>query len=174
MSFIWDATSLITCAKFQVEGVLVLDYALRAGTIVIPDDVRKETIDAGLIGGYADAVELKARLDGGQIEVRTAPKLTDPFEELLSFYGLQEGDKAVLRLALHAKDSDGVVTDDRLLFVVLHRCGQRSLFLPDFVECLVADGVLDAELGKRLLWAMRPRLPVGFVEHSLRRIEGVI
>jgi hypothetical protein len=35
----WDATSLITCAKFQVNGRLVLDYALSAGKIVIVQEV---------------------------------------------------------------------------------------------------------------------------------------
>jgi hypothetical protein len=31
----WDATSLITCAKFQVDGRLVLDYMLDAAKIVM-------------------------------------------------------------------------------------------------------------------------------------------
>jgi hypothetical protein len=170
----WDATSLITCAKFQVDGCLVLDYMLDAAKVLITEEVRQETVDAGLAGGYPDAVEIKARIDSGQVEVRTVARLSDPFEEVLDLYGLQEGDKAVIRLALQAADVGATVTDDRLLFVVLRRCGREALFLPDFVEKAVADGVLDSTTGQKLLLAVRPRLPLGFVEHSLRRLEGVI
>lgn len=170
----WDATSLITCAKFQVGGRLVLDYLLDAATVVISTAVRQETMDAGLAGGYPDAVEIKARVDAGRIEVRNAARLSDPFEEVLDLYGLQEGDKAVVRLSLQDSDVEATVTDDRLLFVVLHRCGHEALFLPDLVEKSAIDGVFDTATGQQLLLALRPRLPAGFVEHSSRRLEGVI
>jgi hypothetical protein len=170
----WDATSLITCAKFQVGGRLLLDYMLDATAIVISTTVHQETVDVGLARGYPDAVEIKARIDAGRIEVRNVARLSDPFEEVLDLYGLQEGDKAVVRLALQAADVETTVTDDRLLFAVLHRCGHEALFLPDFVEKAVADGVFDAATGQQLLLAMRPRLSIGFVEHSLRRLGGVI
>jgi hypothetical protein len=61
-----------------------------------------------------------------------------------------------------------------LLSVVLHRCGREALFLPDFIEKAVANGAFDAVTGQKPLLAVRTRLPVGFVEHSLRRLEGVI
>jgi hypothetical protein len=80
----------------------------------------------------------------------------------------------VVRLALQAADVTGTVTDDRLLYIVLHRCGPQALFLPDFIEKAVADNVCDATTGQQLLLAVRPRLLRGFVEHSLRRLEGVI
>jgi hypothetical protein len=170
----WDATSLITCAKFQVDGRLVLDYALDITQMVIVSEVQQETVEAGLAGGYPDALEIKARIDSGRIEIRAAARLTDPFEEVLDLYGLQEGDKAVVRLALQAADMEAIITDDRLLWVVLRRCGREALFLPDFMEKAVADGALDITTGQKLLLALRSRLPVGFVEHSLRRLEGVI
>lgn len=170
----WDATSLITCAKFQVDGRLVLDYVLDAAKIVITTEVQQETVLAGLAGGYPDAVEIKARIDAGRIEVRPAARLAAPFENVLDLYGLHEGDKAVVRMSLQAADVKATVTDDRLLFVVLHRSGCSALFLPDFVEKYVAEGVFDAATGQEILLAIRPRLPKGFVEHSLRRLEGVI
>ncbi|MBI3327245.1 MAG: hypothetical protein HYZ81_11160 [Nitrospinae bacterium] len=170
----WDATSLITCAKFQVDGRLVLDYVLDVANIVLSTEIQRETVDAGLAGGYPDAVEIKARIDSGRIEVRAVPRLSTPFEEVLDLYGLQEGDKAVVRLSLQSPDVEATVTDDRLLFVVLRRCGREVLFLPDFLEKSVGDGALDAASGQKLLLAVRPRLPAGFIEHSLRRLEGVI
>jgi len=170
----WDATSLITCAKFQLEGRLILDHALDVARIVIAQEVRQETVDAGLAGGYPDAVAIKERVDAGRIEVRTVARLSAPFEEVLDLYGLEEGDKAVVRLALQSADMEATVTDDRLLYVVLRRCGHQALFLPDFIEKAVADGIYDAATGQQLLLAVRPRRHVGFVEHSLRRLEGAI
>ena len=145
----WDATSLITCAKFQVNGRLILDYALNAGKIVIVQEVQHETVTSGLAGGYPDAVEIKTRIDAGQIEVRTVAPLAPAFEEVLDLYGLHLGDKAVVRLALHMSEVAGTVTDDRLLWVVLRRCGHGALFLPDFIEKAVADGVFDVATASR-------------------------
>ena len=131
-------------------------------------------MDAGLSGGYPDAVAIKERVDAGRIEVRTIARMSAPFEDVLALYGLQEGDKAVVRLALQSADVEATVTDDRLLYVVLHRCGHQALFLPDLIEKAVTDGIYDAATGQQLLLAVRPRLHAGFVEHSLRRLEGVI
>jgi hypothetical protein len=152
----------------------VLDYALAAEQIVVTSEVQQEVVDAGLARGYPDAMAIKERIDSGQIGVRTAERMPVPFEEVLNLYGLQDADKAVVRLALQSADVDATVTDDRLLYVVLCRCGHQALFLPDFIEKSVVDGVYDAVIGQQLLLAVRPRLHVGFVEHSLRRLEGVI
>lgn len=67
----WDATALITCAKFQIGGRSVLDYMLDAGKIVISREIQQESVDAGLSGGYPDALVIKERIDAGRIEVRT-------------------------------------------------------------------------------------------------------
>ena len=170
----WDATSLITCAKFQIGGRLVLDYALDVAKIVITREIRQETVNAGLAGGYPDAVAIKERIDAGRIEVRTVAQMSAPLEEVLDLYGLQDGDKAGVRLSLQSTDVDTTVTDDRLLYVVLRRCGRDVLFLPDFIEKSVTAGIHDTVTGQQLLLAVRPRLHVGFIEHSLRRLEGVI
>jgi hypothetical protein len=170
----WDATSLITCAKFQLEGRLILDYVLDVARIVITREVQQETVEAGLAGGYPDAVAIQERIAAGRIEVRTVARTSTRFEEVLDLYGLQEGDKAVVCLALTAADVTATVTDDRLLYIVLHRCGHQALFLPDFIEKTVADHLCDATTGQQLLLAISPRLQRGFVEHSLSRLEGVM
>ena len=151
-----------------------MDYALDVAKIVIASEIQQETVNAGLAGGYPDAVAIKERIDAGRIEVRTVAQMPTPFEEVLDLYGLQDGDKAVVRLSLKSTDVDTTVTDDRLLYVVLRRCGCDVLFLPDFIEKAVTAGIHDAVTGKQLLLAVRPRLHVGFIEHSLRRLEGVI
>jgi hypothetical protein len=62
-------------------------------------------------------------------------------------------------------------TYDRLLYIVLHRCGHRVLFLPDFIEKAVIDHVYDATGGQQLLSAVRPRLQRGFIQHWLGRAD---
>lgn len=170
----WDATSLMTCAKFQINDRFVIDYALDAVKIVIATEIYQETVIDGLQGGYPDAVEIKTRIEDGSIEIRPTTPLSDGFEEVLDLYKLQEGDKAVVRLALQAQDIDVTVTDDRLLYLVLHRCKEDVLFLPDFIEQAVEKAAFDTLVGQQLLQTIRPRLSEGFVEHSLRRLQGVI
>jgi hypothetical protein len=80
----------------------------------------------------------------------------------------------VVRLSTQATDAQATVTDDRLLFAVLHRLKHEALFLPDLVEQAVTNEVFNADRGREILLAVRSRLPLGFVEHSLRRLEGVI
>jgi hypothetical protein len=170
----WDATSLITCAKFAVDERLVLDYILDITSVGITPDIRHETVDAGVAGGYPDALEIKRRIDTGRIKVCATQRLFDLFEEVLDLYGLQEGDKAVIRLSLQDTAVEATVTDDRLLYIVLRRCGCAVLFLPDFVEKMVTEGLLDTLTGQKLLMAVRTRLAAGFVEHSLYRLQGVM
>src|SRR5215510_6167249 len=102
----WGATSLITCAKFQVNERLVLDYALDVAKIVITREIQQETVNAGLAGGYPDAVAIKERIDAGRIEVCTVTQMPTPLEEVLDLYSLQDGDKAVVRLSLQSEDVD--------------------------------------------------------------------
>lgn len=102
-------------------------------TIADPPDpaaqerVQRETVDAGLAGSYPDAVEIQARIQAGRIAVQEAPQLSAPFEEVLELYGLQEGDKAVVRLAVQVRDVEATVTDDRLLSVVLQHTLLRNV-----------------------------------------------
>jgi hypothetical protein len=76
----WDATSLITCAKFPLDGRLILDYMLDVAPIVITREVQQEMVEAGLAGGYPDAVAIKERIDAGRIEVRAISRTSTPFE----------------------------------------------------------------------------------------------
>ncbi len=118
-------------------------------------------------------------VDGLRPASRRKIEAADPELTRVSLFDLNReadiaSDKAVVRLALQSVDVEATVTDDRLLYVVLSRCGHQALFLPDFIEKAAVDGVYDAATGQQLLLAVRPRLQVGFVEHSLRRLEGVI
>ena len=108
--------------KIPARSRLILDYGLDVADIVITTEVQQETVEAGLAGGYPDAVAIKERIDAGRIGVRTVARTSAPFEEVLDLYGLQEGDKAVVRLALQATDMAATVTDLRKW-----GCRRRSL-----------------------------------------------
>ena len=54
----WDVTPLITCAKFEVGGRLVLDYALGVEKTVMTREVQQETVDVGMVKGLPDAVAI--------------------------------------------------------------------------------------------------------------------
>ena len=68
------------------------------------------------------------QIEAGRIAVRTVPRLSEPFEEVLDLYGIETGDKAVVRLAQQAADVEATVTDDRLLVLV-----QKTPFRPHHI-----------------------------------------
>jgi hypothetical protein len=73
----------MTCAKSQLDGRLILDYVLGVARFVITREVQQETVEAGLAGGYPEAVVIKERIDAGRIEVRPVDQISARFEEIL-------------------------------------------------------------------------------------------
>jgi hypothetical protein len=58
----------------------------------------------------------------------------------------------MVRLALMAVDVAATVTDDRLLYIVLHPCGHQALFLPDFIERLLLIIFVTRRLDGNYSW----------------------
>lgn len=67
-----------------------------------------------------------------------------------------------------------LITDDHRLFVAAIRLGLSPMFLPDLVIWLVSRGRMAHDLGQEILAAIQPRYTKGFIELSLRQLEGVI
>jgi hypothetical protein len=71
----------------------IVDYVLDVARIVITREVQQETVDAGVAGGYPDAVAIKERIDAGGIEVRTVDLTSARFEEVLDSMACRKGIK---------------------------------------------------------------------------------
>ena len=169
---IFDASSLIAAVRFEVDGQPVLDHVLAKCQVLIPEVVKIEAIDEGLRGGYPDAAILDQRVKSGDLKVIGPASAQPNLESVLDDYGLEEGDKALLRLCRNREKYLWAVVDDRLLYIVLNRFVLRPRFLPDVIEWLVNEKLWTLELGETALKAIRPRYRAGFISHSLERING--
>jgi hypothetical protein len=169
---IFDASSLIAATRFEVGKQPIIDYILNDLKVVIPEEVKVEVVDQGLVRGYSDAVLLDQRVKAAAIEV-TASKTTHPIlETILHEYGLEDGDRAIVRICREISDYEWVVVDDRLLYIVLNRFGLRPSFLPDVIEWLVTENKWKQSLAESVLQTIRPRYRSGFITHSLERLNG--
>jgi hypothetical protein len=168
---VFDASSLITATRFEVKGRPILDYILNKYHVVIPEAVKVEVVDEGLRGGYPDAVILNERVNAAKITVLAAVAHPD-LEVVLTDYGLEKGDRALLQICRARDKHLWAVTDDRLLYIVLNRFGLRPCFLPDVLEWLVAEKIWTLALGETALQAIQSRYRLGFIRHSLERMNG--
>ena len=173
MPTLFDASSLISIAKFSVRGSLIIDYILRGCTIKMPQTIKREVVDDGLMGSYPDATRIQKRIDRGHIDVIPDSSLPNAFDELLTDYGLEDGDKSMIASRLHHPRFH-LVSDDQLLYIVASRLGWRIMFLPDLIVRLFRRDIIDKEISLEMLWVIRPRFGKGFIEHSIKEVEGVI
>ena len=82
-TLVFDASALITAARFEVEGTTILDHILPHYRVVIPETVKVEVVDAGLQGHYADAVLLAERVKTGVLQVITTHLAAGTFQTVL-------------------------------------------------------------------------------------------
>lgn len=170
---LFDSGALITAAKFRAGGILVIDHLLGCCRISTLPAVKQETVDAGLLSGYPDAVELGQRVASGQIRILPASAPNPVLEPLLLGLGLQDTDRILVHAA-RARRGTWFVTDDHRLWVTASRLGSRVVFLPDLILLLVQRGYLPEGVAGELLRAVRPRYATGFVELAEKRLEEVI
>lgn len=173
MPALFDASSLIASAKYSVHGRLIVDYILQGCAIKIPQKVKREVVDEGIIGGYPDAVEIQKRIDRGYIDVIVDSPLSKTFDELLTDYGLEGGDKSMIAYRLRHPRFP-LISDDQLLYIVASRLGWQVMFLPDLIVRLFRKNVFNKTTSLEILLAIRPRFGKGFIEHSIKEVEGVI
>jgi hypothetical protein len=171
---LFDTGALITTAKFRVRGEFVIGHLVTRCRIKILPHVKREAVDVGLQLRYTDAVELERELTAGHIAVLPAPVPSAPLESVLRKLGLEDTDRAILQSYRSPTGYTRLVTDDHRLFVTAIRLGLSPLFLPGLVVLLVTSERLAKNLGREILTAIQPRYAKGFVELSLRRLEGAI
>jgi hypothetical protein len=171
---LFDTGALITSAKFSARGLLLIDHLLTCCRIRILPEVRYEAVDAGLLSGYADAIELEQRVASGTIRVTPAPAPAGELEAVLAGLGLQDTDRLLIHAQRQGSKSGRLVTDDHRLWVTATRLNMPVAFLPDLLLALVKSERLPRNLVQEMLNALRPRYASAFVELALKRLEGVI
>jgi len=173
-TFVFDASALITAARYEIAGMSILDHILRHCHLLVPETVKLEVVDAGLSGGYADATLLAGCIDSGAIRVITTQPEAGSFQMILDDYGIEAGDKDLLWLCRQSPTYRFSVVDDRLLYIILNRFEMRPRFLPDVMIWFVQQGDWPEDLARRALNAVRARYRSGFITHSLEQLKGSV
>jgi hypothetical protein len=108
LTVVFDAASLITPCKFEVQGVLVIDHLLPECRIVIAPSGEEEVAILG--ASYPDGVVAGERIARGGIQVMavTVRKWT----QYLSDYALGDGERDSIELCGQEADVEALVTDD--------------------------------------------------------------
>jgi predicted nucleic acid-binding protein len=170
MKPILEAGPLITACKFDVGGTIVIDYLTPVVSITTTTAVRQEVVVAG--SHYPDAAVAKARIDAGEITVRSP--VSDPdLSSVLAMYGLGLGESEAILLASQeiARDPTTVlVVDDVLAYVVCDRLKVNKLLFLDFLVALVDETLLKVADAKAIVQAVQTRYPKSFVGHTLHML----
>jgi hypothetical protein len=174
LSTIFDTGALITAAKFSVRGALIIDHLVATCRIKILPEVKYEAVDAGIRSGYADARELGQRIAESCIILIPRSVPSAPLEAVLRSIGLEGADRGMLQACRPGGQRRRLVSDDHRLYVTAVRLRLAPLFLPDLVMLLVSSGRMSKNLGREILTTIQPRYSKGFIELSLKKLDGVI
>jgi predicted nucleic acid-binding protein len=166
LKLVVDSASLITAAKFAVDGLTIADHLAQRCQLLIVPAVYHEVIVAGV--AYPDAARVQAMVEAGHITV-TAPLVSDA--SVLDSYKLGQGEKESIILALTQPEVDYLVVDDRLAFIVSDRMTVHKILLADLLVELVWKGNMERKLAERMLQTIVSRYAQGFIPHSLKMLE---
>lgn len=165
---VFDTAPLVTSCKFQVGGGPIIDQITGHCSILIPPAVEAEV--TAYQNRYPDAAVAAERIKRGQITVASVRPL--PADNVLSYYGLGEGEKEAIALALELQPPpDFLVIDDNLAYIVSDRLGATKSFLLDLVLTLVEQKGLTTTLAEEIINVVRPRYSDGLIRHSLKMLE---
>lgn len=167
LKLVVDSASLITAAKFTVEGRTVAEHLARQCSLIIVSAVHNEVIIAG--AAYPEAAQMQGMVADGRITVEV-PLVSGA--SVLDSYKLGQGEKESIILALTRSDVDYLVIDDRLAFIVSDRMTIRKILLVDLLVELVWKGLMERELAENILGVIESRYAPGFIPHTLRILEG--
>jgi predicted nucleic acid-binding protein len=166
LKVIVDSASLITAAKFTVDGHTVVEHLAHCCLVRITPAVHNEVILAGAT--YPDAAHVQALVTDGHITV-VSPPVSEA--SVLDGYKLGRGEKESIIQALTLPDTDYLVVDDRLAFVVSDRMTVPKILLVDLLVELVWKGFMERQLAEKMLGAITPRYAPGFIPHTLTMLE---
>jgi len=167
LKLIFDTNALITSCKFHVRELPVIKYIAEKCEIVISHSVNKEIIIAE--GRYSNAVVAKELIRDGKINVK---RVLFRDYDVLDHYRLGKGEKESIALAIKmVAEVDFTITDDRLAYIVIDRMDIKKLLFLDLIVELVERGLMNLELAKSIINAIKSRYPEGFVYHTLKILD---
>jgi predicted nucleic acid-binding protein len=161
-----DSASLITAAKFTVDGLTVVEHIAQRCQVIIVPAVHNEVVLAG--AAYPDAALVQKMVISGQIIVTAVPVSG---QTVLDGYKLGRGEKESMILTLTQPDVDYLVVDDRLAFIVSDRMTVPKILLVDLLVELVWKGLMERQLAEKILKVIESRYAPGFIPHTVKILE---
>jgi predicted nucleic acid-binding protein len=147
-------------------AIIVVMVLCAISALRIAPAVHHEVTIAGTI--YPDAAQVQTMVEDGRITVELPP-VSD--SSVLDGYKLGRGEKQSIILALTQPDTDYLVVDDRLAFIVSDRMTVPKILLVDLLVELVWRGFMERQLVEQMLQAIAPRYAPGFIPHTLKMLE---
>jgi predicted nucleic acid-binding protein len=166
--FVFDSSPLVASRQFAVGRRVVAEIALAGADVRIPPAVFTEVVTRG--GTRPDALIAAGLITSGYIRVVDGTEVGEPLEDL-QHYQLGQGEQEALTLTARLGDSVVMVTDDFLALIVANRLGLSCQLFLDFVVGRVIRGELMVTEAQRIVQAVSPRYPLGFVPHSLAMLR---
>jgi len=162
LNLVFDSNALITCCHATTQSGPVIESILEVCALRVPMAVHQEVIAART--KYPDAFLADRLVAEGCIEVNPVSLPTD---NVLELYRLGPGEKESIALYLaQADELDFLVTDDRLAYVVSHRCDIPCYLFLDMIIELVERKLWKRELAEEVVKAAQRRFSSGFVLHT--------
>ena len=165
LTVVFDAGSLITACKFEVEGRRVIDHLLPGVQVIISSKVKEEVAVSG--ARYPDGMAAGERIARGDIQVQSL--ITPKWSQYLTEYTMGQGELESIELCGQLT-VDALITDDYLAFVASTRLGLRTWMFPDLVVEAANIHAFSPAVARAILNVIRPRYRKGVIAHRLARL----
>lgn len=133
-----DADSLIKLTKASLK-----EDVMTSMEIIVPPEVKHETIDAGKDGGHADAFIIEENVEQGRLHVQD-PQPPDSTQRILQGLNIHGGEADVLRLHA-AAGADLLASDDARFLRLVEEMGIPFATPAALAVSLVQMGTLNRE-----------------------------
>jgi len=152
-----------------LEGEVLIDLLMNPCRIWLPQAVADEATQNQQ---HPDAQVVTQRVASGSLVVESP---TMPTPDFLDVYHLGQGEKEAIGLYLsNCDETDYLVTDDKLAYLVCSRMEISVRLLPDLIIELVRQGRWPKIQARKILEVTRPRYSAGIMVHLRVLLEEVI
>lgn len=136
MRVVSNAGPLINLHKLGLLDLLHETY----GVVVLPEEVRREVVDQGFLGGHSNALAVSLAIARGRLLVEPV----QPADTTLALGALDAGERAAIQLAVHTR-ADLILLDERLARVEAQRLGLKCKGTIGVIVQAHHRGILDLQ-----------------------------